>query len=498
MDDATQSVDDSPSADLLDTAGCARLLNVPQLRLWWWTKTGQFARPSTTAQSGSRWTATDVYRWAATARLGLAGRVPLRYWPDPSAPAEFVQAFRTPHAVALRWSTEPGSVLMVWTLTGGYQPPRTELVTELPPADVVLQVKSTFVVDGPWVDSYAPDLPAKTHGMAWAEISRVLGQPVPYWPGTLRIPEVLTSWKPGAETVEAPAQPDLDTYVLLRAASMYDPQHATARVLVNLARIAQQRATESAVQDLDILDSLIAPGTTVVAARPMPVPDADRSEIDDRTRRVAWSEILHRRDTLAQQCIDQVKQWDGGTDLPFGNVQQVKVDRPHAIEWAKRLESSQRTTAHRLLGNQDHDETFVDPLTDTPVVRLKNWRSNEPDTLLTASVQRLPTLSPLAELVLDDPIWVRTADGNLYPAPQPAGYGPSWGYTGSGPGTLALLIDALLNDISAAAPNAISGGPAGLEQLCQRRLPHGTILTREQLEAARRGLLPDLPEEHPD
>lgn len=36
--------------------------------------------------------------------------------------------------------------------------------------------------------------------------------------------------------------------------------------------------------------------------------------------------------------------------------------------------------------------------------------------LLAAIPQRLPATSPLAELILDHPIWVRTEDSTLYPA----------------------------------------------------------------------------------
>jgi hypothetical protein len=154
--------------------------------------------------------------------------------------------------------------------------------------------------------------------------------------------------------------------------------------------------------------------------------------------------------------------------------------------------------AHRLLGDRgEFVEFFVDPITDAPVARRENVRG-EKGVVVAASVQRLPIISPLAEIILDHPIWVRTTDDTLFPAPQPAGYGPSWGYTGSGPGTLALLIDALLTDISASAPNGIDGAPSGLERLCQFKLPRGTVLTRAQLEAARRGHLPDLPDPLPE
>jgi hypothetical protein len=59
-------------------------------------------------------------------------------------------------------------------------------------------------------------------------------------------------------------------------------------------------------------------------------------------------------------------------------------------------------------------ETLTDPATDAPVIR------RDDGTLLASVPQRLPATAPLAELILDRPVWVRTADGTLYPAPKDA------------------------------------------------------------------------------
>src|SRR5262249_45781964 len=151
---------------------------------------------------------------------------------------------------------------------------------------------------------------------------------------------------------------------------MYEPQHPTWRVLVNLARIAQDRPTHSAVQDLDIVTKMAKPETITVAARPTAVPEADRDHIDESTRPPGWVEVLRRHDLLAAQCIDQVMAWDGGNDLPFGNIEQIKLDTPHAVKWAARLERVSWMLAHRLLGNRDEFVEFlVDPITDAPVAR---------------------------------------------------------------------------------------------------------------------------------
>ncbi|MGH3574115.1 MAG: hypothetical protein ACRDUW_20220 [Pseudonocardiaceae bacterium] len=108
--------------------------------------------------------------------------------------------------------------------------------------------------------------------------------------------------------------------------------------------------------------------------------------------------------------------------------------------------------------------------------------------LLAAIPQWLATFSPLAEVIVDTPIWVRTQDGTLYPAPKDEYYGLSWGsYAGSGQGSLALLISRLLDDITAHGADSITGAPDGLEKLTQIDWPSGTVLTRAQLEAARDG-----------
>lgn len=79
-------------------------------------------------------------------------------------------------------------------------------------------------------------------------------------------------------------------------------------------------------------------------------------------------------------------------------------------------------------------------------------------------------------------------DGRLYPAPKDSYFGLSWGYGGSGPGSLALLIHRLLEDgITARGADNATGAPAGLEELTQIDWPRGTVFTRAQLEAARDG-----------
>jgi len=107
--------------------------------------------------------------------------------------------------------------------------------------------------------------------------------------------------------------------------------------------------------------------------------------------------------------------------------------------------------------------------------------------VVTAAPQRLAAISPLCELILGNPIWVRTNDGTLYPAPRSATTGLNWGYAGSGHGALALLVIRLLDDITSEPADQASGAPDGLETLMEQKWPAGTVLPRAVLEAARDG-----------
>jgi hypothetical protein len=55
------------------------------------------------------------------------------------------------------------------------------------------------------------------------------------------------------------------------------------------------------------------------------------------------------------------------------------------------------------------------------------------------------------------------------------------------PGSLALLLRWLLEDINAPAADSTNGAPDGLEEFTEVDHPYGSVFTREQLEAARDG-----------
>jgi hypothetical protein len=173
-----------------------------------------------------------------------------------------------------------------------------------------------------------------------------------------------------------------------------------------------------------------------------------------------------------------------GEDLAHAHT--IGISRTSCgLEFLSRLEQSPRRAMFAILDPEHQATPMVDPLTDTPVA----VPSDEGKRICASAPTRLPTTSPLAELILEDPIWIRTADCNLYPAPYHSYYGLSWGYGGTGPATLATLIAQLLNDITAYGADPFDDVEVsdGLLQLVQHDWPAGTVLTRAQLEAARDG-----------
>lgn len=480
--------------EYLDLDGCAALLGVPPRRVRRLVRNGEFPAPAG-ADGRPYWHDTDVMRWAARQGPPLAARVPLRHWPDAVAPAEFLGATRLPNPhcrddVVLSWAAEVGSIAIIWRPDDPITLTLTDFVRDVR-ADMLVNVDPDFGIDGPALRAISRAHRENQSHLAWSDLARVLGQPMPYWPYALRDPDLIESWTPGSVTVEAPAQPELNTAPLLQMAGMFDPGHPTHRTLLNLVQVAQDRGTRDARDDLRTLAE--ATGripetpvpTVVVAAEPLVIGnlEADSDDVDATTRRIGWLELLSRSDTLSWQCVREIAAWDGGRNFPFSGLEDVDPGTAHGREWEIRLEPlDKRTAAFAVLGSETTGQVLVDPTTAAPAIR------REDGTIRTVTAQRLPTNSRLSEIILARPIWIRTDDGTLYLAPREATSGLSWGYSGSGPVTLASLINCLLGDITTdPATLRRHESPEGLRVLTAMKWPAGTVLGRDVLEAARDG-----------
>ncbi|MDT7787220.1 MAG: hypothetical protein QOF58_5639 [Pseudonocardiales bacterium] len=489
----------------LRRAECAAALRIPALEVWLRHRFGNFALPAGADEHGWYWYLDEVYRWAAaTGSRRLVHMAPLGYWPTAREPAAYWGTHTTERYVVQMWGTVTGMIGVVWKWPGQWFHPTRDLFDVMPDMDTFVMVQGDFGSDGPGLATMQRrDTGSwEDFAMHWQDLARVLGRPAPYWPLTLRIEKLITAWQPGAATVTYPAICEVDAGSLLRLAATLPVGTPAFQALLQLVIRAQHGSTESALMDLDILRECLArttnpelPGesTTTVAAVPLPVPDeATNPHPGEAVLRAGWMDILGRTDQLAADCVREAVSWDGGKLFPHASVEEVDPAGEFGAEWFARLDPvTERRAVYQRLGDGEED-AFVDPECDAPVVRKRDG------TVLVVVPQRLPTTEPLAEVVLDLPIWIRTADGTLYPAPRNHYYGLNWGYGGSGPGALAVLIHRLLHDITAPGVDNLNEAPLGLYELTELKWPRGTVLTRAVLEAARDGLPYDRPKRNTD
>ncbi|WP_248965958.1 hypothetical protein [Sphaerisporangium perillae] len=143
-------------------------------------------------------------------------------------------------------------------------------------------------------------------------------------------------------------------------------------------------------------------------------------------------------------------QWDGGRYFPFGSPNHLDPEQSdEAAEFIARLEPAEPTAAARAFDTWTIGEYWTDPATDLPAI------TTPEGTAWAAVPQRLPALTPLSQVILRDrQVWIRTSDGTLYLAPED-GSGLTWGYRGTGPTRLAILLGRLLDDINAPAVRSL-------------------------------------------
>jgi len=141
---------------------------------------------------------------------------------------------------------------VIWKLPHDRCGSAHDTLDELPDVAVLVRVQGDFGIDGPGLSTGQR---LSTHewnafGMRWHDLSRVLGQPAPYWLFMLRSARLITDWKPGAATVTYPTIPEVDTTPLLRLAATMPPDTPAYQALLHLVTIAQHRSTISAEGDL--------------------------------------------------------------------------------------------------------------------------------------------------------------------------------------------------------------------------------------------------------
>ncbi len=404
-------------------------------------------------------------------------------------PARFLPPERRRGWVLYRWETQFGEVVLAHTVRGemGMTFPSHALLRELAEDAVALAVVEPDYSPphGPSLEAIDADGPDKYYGTTWRRLERVLGMPAPYWHSSLRDPELMMAWRPGATTLEVPAVVVPDPGPLLRlAAQEPDGSHAGVAAL-DTARRAVWSETKSCHDEItEHVDTSEELASIAIAARPLLPPEPPT--VAEEVLRDGWRTILNRTDTLAADCarLGQVL----GAARYFPGSCKVTVDTAscaQAGQWASRLQAGPRTALATELGGDGDQDILIDPITDMPAVRTSDG------SIKTMAPQRLPAHSPLAALTIGrghNSVWVTTQDGTVFPAPQIGG-GYTWGYSGGGPMALARLIELLLKDITHTAPGYDGQQPpTGLRHATEEgwkgRTPPFT-LTRAELEALR-------------
>jgi hypothetical protein len=351
------------------------------------------------------------------------------------------------------------------------------------------------------VDIHSGNRRSKTYKADWRQVASILGTCPPWFHQALRDPQAMLAWKPGdppviiaADDIEAPAQ------ALLELAADEPDGSPAAAVCLWLARHLRRLAAKNARDSVEEVKSEASkPDSDCayvhVAAVPVPTLRPEDDPPGETVQRAGWGQIVERRDMLAAAAADIVLRWDGGKAWPTGETAEFDpASSPASAEWTAKLRSAPSgqppTVLERLL--LEHASTvdrvvelLYDDVSGCPALRRTDHLG---ETLVYARVpQRISTLSPPSEVTLGgQTVWIRTEDRRLWLAPEVAGHGLSWGYGGSGPHALAVLLDRLLDDITSPPVTRNANPPDGLFELI-RATPQDdvTTYTRAQLLAAR-------------
>ncbi|MEY9860211.1 hypothetical protein ABH935_005847 [Catenulispora sp. GAS73] len=452
------------------------------------------ALPEPLLGTGGRTTLEPAIRHLAAHDLYLAEEAPLLWRPAGQAePATIVATAVRGSFFLCLWRARAGLIAVVYPCDCEdiyTQDPADywQLAQGLPERpDTIACLNTDFGLWGPEFTAVDARHPGRYYRATWPDLAGALGRDVPWWPDTLRRPERMTSWCAAPEpftTHYYEVTTNLDVMALIELAEA-EPEDSAARVAVlHLTSDIRDRAmTDCRIQTSSLEDAAGRWTGAVLAARPRKRGFKQFAGVPAERLREGWQVIARRPDHLAWTSLRVAKAWNGGANMPFGRPVTVRSTSPAAKEWAARLVQSDPTAAVAFLHGYDIATVLTDPRTGLPAV---HGGGEPPFPCHTLPPDRLPTTSPLAEVILDEVIWIRTADGTLYPAPRRHDYGPAFGYDGTGPRVLAVLIDRLLDDIGADGIDIMADSISiGLHEGATGRWAAGAVLTRGQLLLAR-------------
>lgn len=434
--------------------------------------------------------------------------IALKDMPKATSPVPYLgtEAFDLiPGFLFLNWGTAAGVLTVAYATTDDNGWSRAEWVRDLKPETkcLIQVVREGFhTPDGPDVlDLSIEDV--HDRDQMWRYYTRAIGQPAPYWPKDVAFENLIAVWRPGHPPVTTMPVLSLDMSPLLEMSALYPPDSSTHRVLMyyylrvlhdagTLSRWVAEAATDPHYEAFNedhpqaFTDRLVLAAAAIDAQRPKELDD-----LGDTAIRAVFAEISDRHDTLAVRVIECIHMFGAQHHLPFAEIDRYRVGEVAMLdEWLKQLDEVPMHVPDPRFGHfapkyyPRVQRRLVDRATGAPVVELVDFHGAVEE-YVTALPRRLPAITPLAELIIDNgghSLWVRTADGTLYPAPG-GRYGVAWGYSGS---IIGPLIERLLDNVNA-EPIDSPERPKhnGLTKLTKSDVPNGTVFTRAELEAAR-------------
>lgn len=412
----------------------------------------------------------------------------------------------------LRWNTEHGAVGFAHSLTSANGEAES-LVRDIRRVahDRMHEWFAVVVVARARWGLHAPELAAmdllpdsrtsRNYAPTWQQLSELFGTDVPWWDSTLRDRQAMLDWRPGVPPAVVPAQDvELPSDALTVLAADESDGSPAAQICLWLARHMRHRDTASSQQSIKLVVEERDKGCRglTVAAVPAPLQRPAPEQPSEVVRLAGWAQITERRDTLAYAVADIAQMWGADEDWPMGAIYDLYPARSDlALEFLTRCTAASHqqppTVLERWMLSRGvrHDQITSlhhDPQTGLPAVLQIDPDNPQQPRVLTAAPQRLPTTSRLESVSLSgEAVWIRTSDNQLWLAPQNHSYGLTWGYSGSGPLNLAILLDRLLDDITAPAVNdRPNHPPKGLDWLTEETpRDQTTTFTRAELLLAR-------------
>lgn len=439
------------------------------------------------------WRASSVYTWAAETpaftHRGALLRRPLR---DNLQPGHWHGSTQTPYGPAIDWATDLGIIRIVHTTEWAAASALAASLSKERDTHGIATVCCLYGdlgLTGPALWAADTAHPYIRYEAYWDVLSTLAGQPLPWWPSRLRLPELVTEWRPGAEPAVVRVPADEDETTLRRAARNTSLPAEARSALDDLANTMRNQRVSRVEGIVGIYGRSSDADRTVIAALP-DLSDHPLPETEDRALHSSgWKAVGDSYESDAAAALQAARAYDAEL-LPYGAV--TEVDRSDAMveRWIERLVECDPTAAHVTLARARSTPAvafFVDPLTGMPALRTGGdasergkWRFHAPLSL-TANGQ-------LASVVLRDTAWITTDEGLVFPAPCAANehfwWGDGWGDL---PTEVAYVTSLLLDDLRAVPDfgEQWASAPRGLVTLFNEEHPPGTELSRAALLHAR-------------